>query len=66
MTVDGAGRLAGDVIFARDFGPANERLREELGGRRWYLAVITPRQDGIAVRFEPYQRPAEAATSSGR
>ena len=66
MAVDGAGRLAGNVIFARDFGLADERLRAELGGRRWYVADITPTRDGISVRFDPYQRPADTTTARRR
>lgn len=35
--VDAQGRLAGPVIYARDFGPRNALLRGEYGSRRWYL-----------------------------
>jgi hypothetical protein len=30
------GSLGGPVVFARDFGPRNERLRERFPGRVWF------------------------------
>ena len=30
------GRLAGNVVWARDFGARDSLLRQEFGGRRWY------------------------------
>jgi hypothetical protein len=40
------GRLAGDVVFARDFGARNVMLRERFGGRAWFRARIV-REDGV-------------------
>jgi 4-amino-4-deoxy-L-arabinose transferase-like glycosyltransferase len=37
QTVDRDGRLAGNVVWARDLGPRDSLLRTELGSRRWYL-----------------------------
>lgn len=59
MRVDAEGRLAGDVIYARDLGAANERLRGELGSRTWYVARITPRGNDIDVQFVPYLPPRD-------
>ena len=50
---DGAGRLSGDVIYARDFGPRNALLRERFGGRAWYR-VSLERVDGeLRAKIEP-------------
>jgi hypothetical protein len=37
QTVGRDGRLAGDVVWARDLGPRDTLLRSEFGSRRWYL-----------------------------
>lgn len=37
QTVGRDGRLAGDVVWARDLGARDSLLRSEFGGRRWYL-----------------------------
>jgi hypothetical protein len=57
MSVDRRGALAGDVIYARDLGADDERLRGEFGARRWLLARIVPERDGATVTFEPYVAP---------
>lgn len=51
MSVDASGRLAGDVVFARDLDGANERLRDEFGARQWYVADVAPARPGVTVRF---------------
>jgi hypothetical protein len=35
--VNGDGRLAGDVVWARTLGARDTLLRDEFGARRWYL-----------------------------
>jgi hypothetical protein len=61
MSVDRSGSLAGDVIYARDLGAADERLRAEFGARHWLVARITETGGGVQVRFEPYASPAATA-----
>jgi hypothetical protein len=34
--IDSAGRVGGEIVFARDLGPRNELLRERFGDRTWY------------------------------
>jgi hypothetical protein len=51
--VDAAGRISGDVIFVRDFGDRNERLRARFGGRSWYRYVDRS-VDGSAPEILPY------------
>jgi hypothetical protein len=65
MSVDRNGSLAGDVIYARDLGAANERLRGEFGMRRWLVARITPVGGRIQVSFEPYATPTTATANTG-
>ena len=53
---DADGRLSGDVVYARDFGPRNALLRERFGGRTWYRARVE-RVDGVLrARIEPVSR----------
>ena len=60
--VDEQGRLAGDVVYARDLGEANEQLRAEFGQRDWYVAKVTTEGDSLRVRFDVYsRRPASPA-----
>lgn len=61
MRVDRSGSLGGGVIYARDLGPANERLRGDFGARRWLVARIVPLADSVQVTFEPYTAPASTA-----
>jgi hypothetical protein len=50
------GRLAGDVVYARDFGTRNALLRERFGTRVWYRAWVE-RTDGVLrARVEPLPR----------
>jgi hypothetical protein len=62
--IDAAGRVSGDVIFVRDFGDRNERLRSRFGGRAWYRYVDRS-FDGSAPEIRPYdlRSPAEARGS---
>jgi hypothetical protein len=64
---DPSGRLAGHVVYARDFGPRNERLRARFGHRAWYVARATKEEgDSLRVTVEPYVPPAATLTSRGR
>jgi hypothetical protein len=65
-TLDDSGRLAGAVVYARDFGPRNERLRARFGDRAWYVARATQEPgDSLRVTVEPYA-PAATLTSRAR
>jgi hypothetical protein len=64
MSVDRRGALAGDVIYARDLGAADERLRGEFGARRWLVARIVPARDGATVTFEPYGSRAGSSSAA--
>jgi hypothetical protein len=48
QTVGRDGRLAGDVVWARDLGPRDTLLRSEFGSRRWYLYKPARTLDGRA------------------
>ena len=51
---DAEGRLAGDVVYARDFGPRNALLRDRFGDRDWYRARLERADDGtLRARIEP-------------
>ena len=53
---DRDGRLAGEVVYARDFGARNALLRERFGARVWYRAWVE-RADGVLrARVEPLPR----------
>jgi 4-amino-4-deoxy-L-arabinose transferase-like glycosyltransferase len=53
-TFDSSGRLSGPVVYARDFGGENERLRARFPGRRWLVALTTSTPAGLQVEFAPY------------
>lgn len=57
---DQDGALGGPVIYARDLGADDERLRTRYGTRRWYVARVATSNTGITVTFEPYAPPAPA------
>ena len=50
---DAEGRLAGDVVYARDFGRRNALLRERFGGRTWYRARVERVNGDLRARLEP-------------
>lgn len=57
QTVGDDGRIGGPVVFARDMGALNERLRERFGDRTWYR-YRTPRAlDDTTNVFLPYSAP---------
>jgi hypothetical protein len=65
--LDDSGRLAGNVIYARDMGARNERLRTRFGDRAWYVASATKAAgDTLRVTLEPYVPPAATLTSRAR
>jgi hypothetical protein len=49
---DREGRLAGDVVYARDFGARNALLRERFGGRAWYRARVEGVNGALRARIE--------------
>jgi hypothetical protein len=64
--LDDAGRLAGNIVYARDMGARNERLRARFGDRAWYVASATREGgDTLRVTVEPYA-PAATLTSGSR
>ncbi|HEX7980969.1 MAG TPA: hypothetical protein VF461_20345 [Gemmatimonadaceae bacterium] len=50
---DAAGRLTGDVIYARDFGARNALLADRFGDRAWYIARVTGVGNELRVSLEP-------------
>jgi hypothetical protein len=55
-TFEADGALGGPVVFARDFGPRNERLRERFPGRAWFRYRARQSLDDTTVaivRYEP-------------
>ena len=52
VDLDADGRLAGDVVYARDFGRRNELLRPEYGDRAWYVARASFVRGKLAVVLE--------------
>jgi hypothetical protein len=50
---DHAGRLSGDVVYARDFGSRNALLRERFGARAWYRASIERVDGALRAKIEP-------------
>ena len=51
--VDRDGRLAGDVVYARDFGARNALLRARFADRAWYRASVTRVDGRLQARLEP-------------
>jgi hypothetical protein len=51
--IDRAGRLDGDVIYARDFGPRNALLSERFADRAWFVARVTRVGNDLHVSLEP-------------
>lgn len=56
QTFDADGRLAGKIIYARDFGRRNELLRSRFGNRAWYVARASMDTGALVVQLEPYRR----------
>jgi 4-amino-4-deoxy-L-arabinose transferase-like glycosyltransferase len=50
--IDRDGRIGGDVVFARDFGPRDTILAPRFGDRTWYRYVPAPTPGGTP-RFVP-------------
>ena len=55
QTVGRDGRVAGDVVFARDLGDRNELLRDRFGGRVWYRYRPAASLDDTTAAFVPYE-----------
>jgi hypothetical protein len=53
--LDADGRLGGRVVYARDFGARNERLRGRFPDRAWYVARVTRTNGTLSVALEPYR-----------
>jgi hypothetical protein len=58
IALDSLGMLAGDVVYARDFGARNALLHDRFSGRTWYVARPEMRGDTVAILVEPYTRSA--------
>jgi hypothetical protein len=52
---DADGRLGGNVVFARDFGPRNSRLLTRFGDRTWYRYRPRTGPNDAAPVFVPYR-----------
>ena len=53
--LDREGRIAGDVVFARDLGPRNGLLRARFGDRAWYRYRPASSATDTANAFLPYR-----------
>lgn len=53
--LDAEGRIAGDVIFARDLGPRNALLRARFGERAWYRYRPARSAADTTNPFVPYR-----------
>ncbi len=51
--IDGAGRLAGDVIYARDFGARDTLIAQRFADRAWFVARVTRIGSDLRVSLEP-------------
>lgn len=60
QTVGADGRIAGDVVFARDMGDRNELLRGRFGGRSWYRYRVGRSVNDTASGFVSYRRERSA------
>ena len=50
---DADGRLAGRIVYARDFGQRNRLLRERFAGRSWYRARVEHVNGELRATLEP-------------
>lgn len=55
QSLDSSGAIGGDVVYARDFGPHNEVLRNRFGDRAWLRARTEMVDGALRVRLEPYR-----------
>jgi hypothetical protein len=53
---DREGRLAGRVVYARDFGAENHKLLSRFGDRTWYRYRPRTGPDDQGPVFVPYYR----------
>jgi hypothetical protein len=51
--LDRSGALGGRVVYARDFGPDNARLRQAFGDRAWYVAQASLVDGKPVVTIQP-------------
>jgi hypothetical protein len=66
-SLDRSGALGGRVVYARDLGPLNERLRARFGARRWLVVRVQPSSTGPVVSVAPYEpAPRDAPPPSDR
>ena len=68
QALDASGAPGGAVVYARDLGPWNERLRARFGDRRWLTFRLRGSGTGPAVEILPYTgvpSPAMPAPASG-
>ena len=67
--IDADGRIGGDVVFARDFGPRDEILRARFGDRVWYRYRPPRALSDTSLAFVPYSldpRRLSLRSASGR
>lgn len=50
---DADGRLAGDIVYARDFGQRDSLLRGRFADRAWYRARVERVNGALQARIEP-------------
>jgi hypothetical protein len=53
--LDARGALDGEVIYARDLGERNERLRSRFGDRDWYVVRMGQERGRRTVQLERYR-----------
>jgi hypothetical protein len=58
IELDSLGMLAGDVIYARDFGARNALLHDRFSERAWYVAHPEMHGDTVTMLVEPFSRTA--------
>jgi len=56
-SLDASGALDGSVVYARDLGALNERLRARFGDRRWFIVSTQPSAGTPPVSLLPYVAP---------
>jgi hypothetical protein len=58
IELDSLGMLAGDVIYARDFGARNALLHDRFSERAWYVAHPEMHGDTVTMLVEAFSRTA--------